>query len=64
MLSTTKTTKTASISMFEFLDLLETSDIITSVDLGSALVHQASHPQRGMMLLVQATTGECSCTSD
>lgn len=44
-------------------DMLEESEVIESLDIGSAIVHQVSHPSRGRMVLVSTVCGRAAIKS-
>lgn len=52
--------RTPSILNFaEFADLLEASEIVQSLDVGTAIMHQVVHPTEGNLILIN-TPGENS----
>lgn len=48
------------INLGECSDLLEQSVINSSIDIGSAVVHSATHPHHGEIMLVNTICGRCA----
>lgn len=57
-MSTTATAKTArKIDLEEFCCLLESSEVLESLDVGNVLIYKVNHADEGMIILTN-TTGE------
>ena len=60
-MSITETSKTArKIGLEEYCYLLESSEVIESVDLSNVMIYKAKHATEGMIILTN-TTGEDHC---
>lgn len=45
------------ITLEAYCELLELSSILSTIDIGTAVVHQVSHPTHGSLTLVNAACG-------
>jgi len=61
MQSAQANTGAQTLTLQSFADLLEESRLVSSLDLKQCIIHQVAHPQRGMLILVNTSAGQCAC---
>jgi hypothetical protein len=56
-MSLLKSRQSSSINLETFAELLEQSDIVESIDLGTSVIHKVRHPEGGTMVLINTSAG-------
>lgn len=55
-----KHTSTKEVGLEQFVDILSESEIMSTVDFGSVIMHDVRHPSMGGLTMMNSAGGQCA----